>query len=79
MNIASLLNRRPALLESTTKLTSLVLKNNRQEIQSKSLLLKKRREISKERIKAFARGLVASRESIGEKGVTTSRYERRTD
>lgn len=54
MNIASLLNRRPALLESTTKLTSLVLKNNRQEIQSKSLLLKKRREISKERIKAFA-------------------------
>ena len=55
MNIASLLNRRPALLESTTKLTSLVLKNNRQEIQSKSLLLKKRREISKERIKAFAR------------------------
>ena len=55
MNIASLLNRRPALLESTTRLTSLVLKNNRQEIQSKSLLLKKRRDISKERIKAFAR------------------------
>ena len=55
MNIASLLNRRPSLLESTTKLTSLVLKNNRQEIQSKSLLLKKRKEISKERIKAFAR------------------------
>ena len=55
MNIASLLNRRPALLESTTRLTSLVLKNNRQEIQSKSLLLKKRKDISKERIKAFAR------------------------
>lgn len=54
MNIASLLNKGPALLDSTTRLTSLVLKNNRQEIQSKSLLLKKRKDISKERIKAFA-------------------------
>ena len=53
MNITTLLNRRPSLLVSTTKLTSLVLKNNRQEIQTKSLLLKKREKISKERIKTF--------------------------
>ena len=55
MNIVSLLNVRPTLSESTTRLTSLVLKNNRQEIISKSLLLKKRKEVSKERIKSFAR------------------------
>ena len=54
MNIASLLNRQPTLLLSTTRLTSLVLKNNRQEIESKSLLLKKRKETSKQRIKTFA-------------------------
>ena len=53
MNITTLLNRRPSLLVSTTKLTSLVLKNNRQEIEAKSLLLKKREKISKERIKTF--------------------------
>ena len=55
MNIVSLLNVRPTLSESTTRLTSLVLKNNRQEIISKSHLLKKRKEVSKERIKSFAR------------------------
>ena len=54
MNISTLLNRQPSLLVSTTKLTSLVLKNNRQEIEAKSLLLKKRKEISKQRIKTFA-------------------------
>ena len=54
MNVASLLNRQPTLLLSTTRLTSLVLKNNRQEIESKSLLLKKRKETSKQRIKTFA-------------------------
>ena len=54
MNIVSLLNRQPTLLLSTTRLTSLVLKNNRQEIISKSLLLKKRKETSKQRIKTFA-------------------------
>ena len=53
MNITTLLNRKPSLLVSTTKLTSLVLKNNRQEIVTKSLLLKKREKISKERIKTF--------------------------
>ena len=53
MNITALLNRKPSLLVSTTKLTSLVLKNNRQEILAKSLLLKKREKVSKERIKTF--------------------------
>ena len=53
MNITTLLNRRPSLLVSTTKLTSLVLKNNRQEIVTKSLLLERREKISKERIKTF--------------------------
>ena len=53
MNLESLLNRRPTLLESTTRLTSLVLKFNRQEIEAKSLLLKKRKETSKQRIKTF--------------------------
>ena len=53
MNLESLLNRRPTLLESTTRLTSLVLKYNRQEIEAKSLLLKKRKETSKQRIKTF--------------------------
>jgi hypothetical protein len=53
MNITAILNRRPSLLVSTTKLTSLVLKNNRQEIEAKSLLLKKREKVSKERIKTF--------------------------
>ncbi len=54
MNIATLLNRQPSLLISTTKLTSLVLKSNKQEVEAKSLLLKKRKEISKQRIKTFA-------------------------
>lgn len=54
MNIISLLNRRPSLLVSTTKLTSLVIKNNRQEIETKSLLFKKRKEVSKQRISTFA-------------------------
>ena len=53
MNLESLLNRRPTLLESTTRLTSLVLKYNRQEIEAKSLLLKQRKETSKQRIKTF--------------------------
>ena len=53
MNLESLLNRRPTLLESTIKLTSLVLKYNRQEIEAKSLLLKQRKETSKQRIKTF--------------------------
>ena len=53
MNLESLLNRRPTLLESTTRLTSLVLKSSRQEIEAKSLLLKKRKETSKQRIKTF--------------------------
>ena len=53
MNLESLLNRRPTLLESTTRLTSLVLKSNRQEIEAKSLLLEKRKETSKQRIKTF--------------------------
>jgi len=53
MNITTLLNRKPSLLVSTTKLTSLVLKNNRREIETKSLLLKKREKISKQRIKTF--------------------------
>ena len=54
MNITTLLNRKPSLLVSATKLTSLVLSNNRQEIQTKSLLLRKRKEISKQRIRTFA-------------------------
>jgi hypothetical protein len=53
MNLESLLNRRPTLLESTKRLTSLVLKYNRQEIEAKSLLLKQRKETSKQRIKTF--------------------------
>ena len=53
MNLESLLNRRPTLLESTTRLTSLVLKYNRQEIEAKSFLLKQRKETSKQRIKTF--------------------------
>ena len=53
MNLESLLNRRPTLLESTTRLTSLVLKSSRQEIEAKSLLLEKRKETSKQRIKTF--------------------------
>ena len=53
MNLESLLNRRPTLLESTTRLTSLVLKYNRQDIEAKSLLLKQRKETSKQRIKTF--------------------------
>ena len=53
MNLESLLNRRPTLLESTTRLTSLVLKYNKQEIEAKSRLVKKRKETSEQRIKTF--------------------------
>ena len=65
MNLATLLNRKPSLLVSTTKLTSLVLKNNRQEIQTKSLLLKKREKVSKERIKTFSSLRQVSRSNDG--------------
>ena len=69
MNLATLLNRKPSLLVSTTKLTSLVLKNNRQEIQTKSLLLKKREKVSKQRIKAFQALNQTTKQSDG--GLTT--------
>ena len=65
MNIKTLLNKNPSLIVSVTKLTSLVLTNNRREIVSKSRLLKQRKEISDQRINTFrALQKDASREDI---------------
>ena len=65
MNIKTLLNKNPSLIVSVTRLTSLVLRNNRREIVSKSRLLKQRKEISDQRINTFrALQKDASREDI---------------
>ena len=65
MNIKTLLNKNPSLIVSVTRLTSLVLKDNRREIRSKSRLLKQREEISDQRINSFrALQKDASREDI---------------
>ena len=65
MNIKTLLNKNPSLIVSVTRLTSLVLKDNRREIVSKSRLLKQREEISDQRINSFrALQKDASREEI---------------
>ena len=65
MNIKTLLNKNPSLIVSVTRLTTLVLRNNRREIVSKSRLLKQRKEISDQRINTFrALQKDASREDI---------------
>ena len=52
MNTQTLLNR-PQILQSTVKLTSLIVKTNREQLTQKTLLLRKRERVSKERIKTF--------------------------
>lgn len=65
MNIKTLLNKNPSFIVSVTRLTTLVLRNNRREIVSKSRLLKQRKEISDQRINTFrALQKDASREDI---------------
>lgn len=53
MNTQTLLGKRPQILQSTLKLTSLIVKTNREEITQKTLLLRKREKVSKQRIKTF--------------------------
>lgn len=69
MNTQTLLNRRPQILQSTLKLTSLIVKTNREELTQKTLLLRKREKISKQRIKTFAALNQSAKESDG--GLTT--------
>ena len=53
MNTQTLLGKRPQILQSTLKLTSLIVKTNREEVTQKTLLLRKREKVSKQRIKTF--------------------------
>ncbi len=68
MNTQTLLNR-PQILQSTLKLTSLIVKNNREELTQKTLLLRKREKVSKQRIKTFQALNQTAKESDG--GLTT--------
>ena len=68
MNTQTLLNR-PQILQSTLKLTSLIVKNNREELTQKTLLLRKREKVSKQRIKTFQALNQTVKESDG--GLTT--------
>ena len=68
MNSQTLLNR-PQILQSTLKLTSLIVKTNREELTQKTLLLRKREKVSKQRIKTFQALNQTAKESDG--GLTT--------
>ena len=69
MNTQTLLNKRPQILQSTLKLTSLIVKTNREELTQKTLLFRKREKVSKQRIKAFSALNQTAKESDG--GLTT--------
>ena len=69
MNTQTLLNKRPQILQSTLKLTSLIVKTNREELTQKTLLFRKREKVSKQRTKAFSALNQTAKESDG--GLTT--------